>query len=283
VLQLTRLGWSRLIAVVLFLTGCTAHQSTPRLSNPNRYIYVTSASLPGQCYRELGTIGFDEPFAAATIDEHGSATASRLRTLAVAKYPNNVDAIINVRPEQNDAGTAVTVTGDAVEIVDHPTVMCALRDLPPIIDSGAAAANAGIIGTIAGGLISGSPTAAMGAGTAGAAAIGTREVIAHQQSEAAQRAQLYRELLDQQREIRELLAERVRLNTCEEQELSSTNCEADSANESNDKTRVSTTTDYQDLPLFELQKQSAENQDYITKLKRQVADMKWQLEHRSMQ
>ncbi len=265
------------------LAGCPAQQQPSRVANPNRYIYVSSGSLPQECYRDLGAVGFDQSFAASTIDEEGSKMASRLRALAVEAYPKDVDAIINVHPQQNDAGTMVRVSGEAVEVVDHPTVMCALRQLPPIIDASAAAANAGIIGTVAGGLISGSPDVAMGAGMAGAAAVGGSELIAHQQNTDAQREQLYRRLLDQQQLIRSLLTERACLNKSEQEEISAASCEGDSALQKRGNPRVSTPEDYQNLSFFDLQKQSSANQDYITKLQQQVSDMKWQIDHPTMQ
>jgi hypothetical protein len=187
-----------------------------------------------------------------------------------------------VHPEQNDAGTTVKVTGEAVEVLNHPTVVCALRDLPPLIDSGAAAANVGIIGTMASGLLTGSPTGAMDAGTFGALGAGTKEFVDHQQNLELQREQLNRQLLDQQREIRDLLTERARLNNCEVQEMPLASCDADSVPQSEDNA-VSTPADYQNLPLFELKKQAAEGEDYITNLKQQVSDMKWQMDHPSLQ
>jgi hypothetical protein len=226
---------------------------------------------------------FDEPFAAATIDDSGSEKAAKIRTLALTKYPDDVDAIIEVHSEQNDAGTAVTTTGEAVEILRHPTVVCVVRDLPPLIDSGAASANAGIIGTIAGGLITGSPTGAMTAGGLGTVAAGAQQLISRQQNEELQREQLYHQLLDQQGQIRDLLAERTRLNSCEDQEIPLSNCGADSAVQGKDNEIVSTPADYQNLSLFELQKHSAENQDYITRLTQQVSNLKWKMVHPSLQ
>jgi hypothetical protein len=265
------------------VAGCSTQQSPPRTANPNRYIYVSSANLPGQCYRDLGTIAFDEPFAAATIDEGGSNMSAKMRTLAVAKYPNAVDAIINVHPEQNDAGTAVKVTGEAIEIEDHQTVICAIRDLPPVMDSSAAAANAGMMGTLAGGLITGSPTGAMNTGALGALAVGAGEILNREQANEQQREQVFSQLVEQQREIRELLAERARLNNCEEQEIPLSDCNTEVAPQTQDKAVVPTSADYQNLSLFQLQKESAQEQDYITQLKQQVSDMKWQMNNPQLQ
>jgi len=271
-----------IIAILLAigaLAGCSARQAPPRIANPNRYVYVTAADLPGQCYRYLGSVAFEEPFAAAATDQDASNMAAALRKVAVSKYPNEVDAIIKVHPEQNDAGTTVKVSGDAVELVNHPTLACALRDLPPIIDSGAAAANAGIIGTIAGGLLSGTPNGAMGAGTFGAGAAAAQQFIARQQNEQLEREQLYHQLLEQQRQIRTLLAERGRLSSCQEQEISLAECKAESVGLSDNGPPASTRADYQRLSAFELQKQVAENHDYILNLEQQIADMKWEMSH----
>jgi hypothetical protein len=270
--ELAALDWYILLALAT-LAGCSTSQVPPRSANPNRYIYVTSANLAGQCYRYLGPVAFEEPFAAAVTDEGASKLSAEMRKVAVAKYHNDVDAIINVHSEQNDAGTAVKVTGNAVELVNHATLTCALRDLPPIIDSSAAAAGVGIIGTIAGGLLSGSPNGAMSGGALGAGTVAAQQFVAHQQNEQLEREQLYHRLLEQQRQIRRLLAERGRLTTCQEQEIPLAECKAGSSSLSDSGPPVSTHADYEHLSSFELQKQAAENHDYILNLQQQITDI----------
>jgi hypothetical protein len=124
-----------LVMIGVVAPACATQHSPRQAPNPNRYIYVTAESLPGQCYRDLGTIQFDEPFANATIDADGSEMAKKIRALAVAKYPNDVDAIISLRSEQNEVGTTVTVAGEAAEIEDHTTVACTLRGMPGVLDA----------------------------------------------------------------------------------------------------------------------------------------------------
>ena len=268
-----------LMIVGIATTGCGVQESARRIPNPNRYIYVTAENLPGQCYRDLGPIEFDEPFAAATIDADGSNTAKHIRALAAAKYPGDVDAIINLHPEDNDAGTTVKVTGEAVEIENHTTVACALREAPPLLDSSAAAAAVGIGGTVAGGLLSGSPTGAMNTGGVSALAAGAGELMAHRANNELQRQQVMKQLVDQQREIRELQSERAHLKLCEDEERPLSDCDFKQRSNANAQSIVATPTDYQNLSLFELQKHAAEQRDYIAGLKQQISDMEWEMDN----
>jgi hypothetical protein len=238
---------------------------------------VTAETLPGQCYRDLGTIEFDEPFADATIDADGSNMSTHIRPLAATKYPDDVDAIINLRPEENDAGTIVRVSGEAVEIEGHTTIECALREAPGFLDSSASAAAAGIGGTVVGGLLSGSPTGAMNTGGASAVAAGAQELLAHHADNDLHRQQVMKQLVDQQREIRELQSERARLKTCEDEETPLSGCHLKQGSQTSD-TVITGPTEYQDLSLFELQKQAAEQRDYITQLKHQISAMEWEMD-----
>jgi hypothetical protein len=259
------------------IAGCSAKQSAQRTPNPNRYIYVTAQNLPGQCYRDLGTLEFDEPFAEAAIDPDSSNAAKHIRALAVAKYPDDVDAIINLHPDDNDAGTTVRVSGEAVELEDHTTVECTLRGAPEILDASAAAAAVGIGGTVIGGLLGGS-TAAMSAGGGSALAAGAGEILAHRADTEQQRQQVMKQLVDQRGEIRDLQSERARLKSCEDQEIPLSNCDFKQASQVKPAvTTVSAPTEYQELSLFELQKQAAEQHDYISQLKQQISGMEWEM------
>src|SRR5271163_3267798 len=152
-----------LFAMLMLATACASQAEAPRDVNPNRYIYVTGETLSEQCYRDLGPINVTEPFAQATVEAGDSTMANRLRALALQKYPNDADAVIGVNVNDNDAGTATTVSGEVVEVEDRTTAACVVRDMPPVVDGVAQAAAGGMLGTIAGGLISGSAqTAATG-------------------------------------------------------------------------------------------------------------------------
>src|SRR5271163_3546246 len=162
-----------LLMVCLIAAACTPQAETKRTANPNRYIYVTNENFDEQCYRDLGPISLTEPYAQVTVDSADATLANRLRALAMKQYPQDADAVIGVHAEQNDAGTAVTIKGDAVEVLDHTTVVCAIRDAPPALDTAADAAGGGLMGTLVAGLISGQPQGAEGGGWLGAAAAGS--------------------------------------------------------------------------------------------------------------
>src|SRR5579885_393832 len=103
--------WIMLGAV---LWGCagTRQSATPaqlpsgRAARPaNRYIYVTDRNLPGECYTDLGPVQFTQPFADAAVDPDQSEARRHLREAARKIYPDDVDAVINMKSEQNDVGT----------------------------------------------------------------------------------------------------------------------------------------------------------------------------------
>jgi hypothetical protein len=259
--------------------GCASQQSSQRVANPNRYIYVTAQTVPGQCYQDLGTIEFEEPFAETIIDPDGANMARTMRARATAKYPRDVDAVINLRSEQNDAGTAVRVSGEAVEMEDRTTVTCALREVPSVMDSSAAAAGAGVVGTVVGGLGSGSPDEAKNLGVASALAAGAQALLEHRANLESQRQQLMSQLVDRQHQIKELQAQRARLQSCADQEISFADCESGQLTSvQSDSAHSPTPADYRDLSLFELQKQTAEQHDYIAQLKQQISDTRWAMD-----
>ncbi|MGH7914871.1 MAG: hypothetical protein ACREPW_09510, partial [Candidatus Binataceae bacterium] len=85
-------------------------------SAPDRFIYVSAGEVPSECYHDLGGVTFSEAYTEAAMDGDGVQMAAKLRTLAMAKYPDQADAVINVQTEQNSVGTIVTVTGEVVEL-----------------------------------------------------------------------------------------------------------------------------------------------------------------------
>ena len=91
--------------------------------------------VPSVCYHDLGGVTFTEPFTSAAMDGDGVQMATKLRALAMEKYPDEADAVINVQTEQNSIGTIVTVKGEVVELQHGQTVECAMRKAPGVIDT----------------------------------------------------------------------------------------------------------------------------------------------------
>jgi hypothetical protein len=95
---------------------------------PAEHIYVTEQSLDTACYREVGEVNYVEPFAAAATDPEHLEMADELRKAAVEKYPNRVDAIINVHADDHNIGSDVLVSGEAVQLEPPSKLDCKLPD-----------------------------------------------------------------------------------------------------------------------------------------------------------
>lgn len=264
-----------LMALLLLAAACSSQVETPRAANPNRYIYVTGENLSEQCYRDLGPINVTEPFAQATVDQGDSTMENRLRALAMKQYPRDADAVIGVHADDNEAGTAVTVTGEAIEVEDHTTPACVLRGMPPVIDSAARTAAGGILGTAVGGLVTGTPQGAEGAGFFGAAGAATLEVAAHRQREMEHDQAVHDDLVEQRQTIARLQDERARLNQCQEEETPLDQCGAGAQAAANHAAAPDTSDEPDwNASRFDLEKQSQMQQDYIAKLRAQIGDIK---------
>jgi hypothetical protein len=120
-------------AMALLLSACAA--ATPQAASASaatrtpraaEHIYVTEGSLNTACYQEVGEVGYVESFAAAVTDPEHIVMADTLRKAAVRKYPNRVDAIINVHTQDHDIGSEVLVSGEAVQLESPDKIDCKL-------------------------------------------------------------------------------------------------------------------------------------------------------------
>ncbi len=262
--------------------GCASQSAPPKqeAARPsNRYIYVTSEGLPGDCYTDLGAVELTQPFADAAVDQDNSETAKRLRAVALENYPKDVDAVIDVQSEQNDVGSEVTVKGEAVRLEDRPTVQCTLRGAKGVMDQAAVLGAAGIAGATAGGLMAGA-SAATSVGVAGAAMMGAHQVIQHEQDKEQLDAGLRKSLDDQHREIAQLLKERSRLQQCKQEEVPLSACLKSAPNAGQSAQPTLEETDDQatfNAMPFEIRRQIQEQQDYIKQLQGQIAQLKFEI------
>ncbi len=268
---------------VCILWGCASQPSpSAQSARPaNRYIYVTAQNLPGECYTDLGSVTVSQSFADAAVDQDQTETARKLRAAALRDYPDDVDAVINVQSQQNDSGSAVTVTGDAVRLEQHPTVQCALMGGKGVMDNTALIGAGGIAGATVGGLAGGSSGATAG-GLAGASAMGTREVIEHQAAQEQQQEDFRKTLAQQRQEITQLLKERAQLRKCQDEEVSLKTCVAlpppSDQSSSDESDNASADRDTVNASPFEIQRHLQEQQDYIKQLQDQIAQIKWQMD-----
>jgi hypothetical protein len=272
------------MAAALTVSACSTKSGseTPQAPAraPNRFIYVSAQEIPGQCYHDLGSVSFTEPFSSAAMDGEGVGMATKLRALAIEKYPDEADAVINVQTQENDVGTIVTVTGEVVELQQGQTVECAMRKAPGVLNRTAAVAAGGLLGAAAGGLIPGAGSAGMmvGAG-AGMATVGTYIGVKQHLETKREQEQLKSQLAAQQTEIAHLLVKRSSLQKCADDEVPLANCKvSDTVAVAGDSDKSAGGPSYEtEQPQFELQKQIQEQQGYIRKLKDQVFDLERQL------
>lgn len=242
----------------------------------NRFIYVSDKGLPGSCYHDLGEVDFSEPYAQASIDPSNVAAAEQLRKIAMEKYPHTVDAVINVHSQQNEVGTFVKVTGEAVELEHHDTVECTVRSIPGVIDKTATLAAGGVAGTILGGLGTNTTNGAMTGAGLGIAATGAYQAMKHQEEVQALRAKITDQLTSEKREIDLLQTQREQLRKCQQQEISLADCHLTTILPQGDKTKDEVKINW-DNSTFELEKQIQEQQVYIHQLHDEVAGLRRQL------
>ncbi|HTQ23647.1 MAG TPA: hypothetical protein VMI09_03050 [Candidatus Binataceae bacterium] len=276
---------SLMLAAILTVPACSAQHDAPApppapAHAPDRFIYVSAAGVPDECYHDLGPVSFTEPYTSAAMDGDGVDMANKLRALAMQKYPDQADAVINVRTEENSVGTVVTVNGDAVELHQGHTVECAMRKAPGVLDRAAAVAAGGMIGAVAGGLITGGTGGMMVGGGAGAGAVATYMGVKQHLETKREQAQLKKQLASQQSEIARLLAKRSSLQKCADDDIALANCKVSDtiAAAADPAAKPAEDPSYEtEQPQFELQKQVEQQQDYIRKLRDQVFELQEQL------
>ena len=78
------------------------------------HIVVQSGSL-ARPYQQLGPLAYTEPFSPHAIDE--DHIDDRLRTMAIAKWGNDVDAIVGVKTALSKDARQVNVSAEAVKVI----------------------------------------------------------------------------------------------------------------------------------------------------------------------
>jgi hypothetical protein len=283
------------IATTMLYACSTSHGSSqtpgPALAQSEGHIYVTSGWLNGDCYQDLGQLTLNESFAQSVVEE-GDSQAQRLRELAREKYSAKVDAIINVHEQQNDAGTAVEITGEAVHVQNHETVACAARGIPGVVDSAAATAAGGIVGTVVGGLAASAGgagvTGAEAGGAIGATAVAGIELAKHRRQQQAEEA-FVSDRLDQQRnEIARLYQQLAKLieQQCNTEELSEQDCNQRIATVQQQIAKTDEAAQGSELPgrtasasngamtEFQIRNRIQEQQEIIDQLQQRIAQIK---------
>ncbi len=196
----------------------------------DHHIYVSTKGMPSGCYSKLGVVSFVEPYGDSTTDPDHTREAAQLRKVAEQKYPGRVDAIIDLRTAQNDVGTMVQVSGDAVHLNKHETMKCVERTAAQVRDKVAPIAAGGMIGTmagvVAGGLAGATGLALIGGAATGVTAAGGYEAYKSVKETRAEEAAIKQRIQRQQAEIVQLREEVAQLagRRCEQRELPAGTC-----------------------------------------------------------
>jgi hypothetical protein len=78
------------------------------------HVWVTTESPPpGKSYQVLGELSYTVPFSPDAIEE--STITDKLKEMAMAKWPDNIDAVVKVNQDVSSDGSQVTVTGEAIQ------------------------------------------------------------------------------------------------------------------------------------------------------------------------
>jgi polyhydroxyalkanoate synthesis regulator phasin len=226
------------LAAIALAAGCASKQPARAVAQGagghaaargDHHVYVTSGRLPETCYHDLGEVSFKEPYFQSVIDADDSKTYARLRDLAQQQFGDDVDAVVDVVKHQNEVGTEVDVSGDAVRLQKGETAECAVRAAPAALDSMGAVAAGGMTGTLVGGLLSGqnSATGAMMGGYFGAATEAGILAVKHQQQRQAFQEDLTKQIASQAAEIASLKSELSELiqHQCDREELTAEQCD----------------------------------------------------------
>ena len=159
------------------------------------------------------------------MDGDGVRMATRMRALAMEKYPDEADAVINVQTDQNSVGTIVTVTGEVVELKQGQTV--GVRDAQGARRhqsrrGGSGGRNARRRGR-AGLSPRGGTAGMMGGGAAGVGSVGTYLGVKQHRRRSASRSSS-RPARPAANRIAHLLAKRSSLQKCAADEIPYANC-----------------------------------------------------------
>ena len=111
------------IGLALSVSACSAMEAS-RASEVQRqqevvhrmdvaHVWVTTEGPPaGKPYQKLGDLSYTEPFSPDAIDE--AKITAKLKSMAMEKWPDTIDAIVDENQTVSPDGATITVTGKAI-------------------------------------------------------------------------------------------------------------------------------------------------------------------------
>ena len=108
------LGLSGCAAVEAERNAQAAKQQETRTRMDVAHIWVTTEAPPaGKPYTTLGDLTYTEPFSPDVIEE--STITARLKKMAMEKWPDDIDAIVDENQTTSADGSTFTVTAKAIK------------------------------------------------------------------------------------------------------------------------------------------------------------------------
>jgi hypothetical protein len=116
-LTLLAIGLSLGIAACGAMEAARAEQAQKQQVFEDRvdkaHIFVTTeAPAADKPYKELGDLTYTEPFTPDAIDE--AKIGDKLKAMALAKWPDTIDAIVDENQATSTDGSQITVTAKAI-------------------------------------------------------------------------------------------------------------------------------------------------------------------------
>ena len=112
------------IGLTFALSACSAMEAARREQAQKQQVFeqrvdkahiwvTTEAPGAGKPYTELGELKYTEPFTPDAIDE--AKISDKLKAMALAKWPDTIDAIVNEDRTTSADGSQITVTAKAIK------------------------------------------------------------------------------------------------------------------------------------------------------------------------
>jgi hypothetical protein len=109
------------IGLALWISGCAAAREQEAQKQQvfeqrvdTAHIYVTTEGPPAdKKYSELGDLSYTKPFSPDAIDE--AKISDKLKAMALAKWPDTIDAIVNEDQTTSADGSEIKVTAKAIK------------------------------------------------------------------------------------------------------------------------------------------------------------------------
>ena len=112
------------IGLALGISGCAAVEAARSAQVEKKeafehrvdtaHVWVTTQAPPaGKPYSTLGELSYNEPFSPDAIDE--AKINEKLKKMALQKWPDMIDAIVNENQTVSADGSQITVTGKAIQ------------------------------------------------------------------------------------------------------------------------------------------------------------------------